>query len=755
MKYVTSLSGLLCAAVFTATASSQPAFGAALENRFLKVERGETVTRVYRAGESEPFAVWGRAAEDLFFDIRLEGDSPFVYIDIAPRPGSAARRVGRMDLPEIKLSAFSQKPVAQGTGGLTAVDGHSGSFSYLAVAEPRSRRGVVAAWLTNLSASGIVGSCFDADGRVVLRPFAEYGRMLLPPGSALKRDTFVIGAFDDCRLGLETYADTVARRFDIVLPGQISGYTTWYSDRYGYSDRSENRNGCGAGTAESTLRFAEAAEKLRAFGFGYFQIDDFWQDGKFRNSTPARTFCRVDPTGPYKDGFKPVTAALAEKGIRTGIWYMPFAGLSYDEYWFDKSNLFVRAVADVKKPPKRIKGKSIVAGLKKGAPYETVWGGTCIDMTKPESRAYLASLTSTMTHEWGMRFIKFDGMWTAMACDLLGGNTWRNDHFDLAEYADPTKSNIEAFRLGCEVIRGSAAPGTFILACNLAQNPRSLAASYGLVDAMRVGGDNGPIDMFPGRYLAGPLDGTPRYFLNGRVWYNDPDPVYVRDAVPVGRARTFATWSALAGVLYNFSDWLPDLSAGRVEILKRTMAPHGVLTVRPIDFFERTLANAWVLEKGDRRIFGLYNWSTNETLKIDYPAAYAGLDPDKTYVGFDFWNGRFTKPFKGSLCAEIPADDCRVIACTPLADRPVLVSTSRHVASPVIDVTGEKWDGRTKTLSGTSKTVRGDAYELRFWVPDAYRCVSAGGGEIRREGNALTVKFADPGDKLEWKLVFR
>ena len=181
-----------------------------------------------------------------------------------------------------------------------------------------------------------------------------------------------------------------------------------------------------------------------------------------------------------------------------------------------------------------------------------------------------------------------------------------------------------------KALREAAGEDTFILACNLAQNVRAMGATYGLVDGCRIGGDNGPIDIFPTRYMIGIKNGTPRYFLNGRVWYSDPDPVYVRDAVPLGRARMFATWTSLGGMLYNFSDWLPDLSAERVDILKRTMAPHGVKAVRPVDFFERTLANVWVLEKGDVRVLGLYNWSTNDTLKIDYPAAYCGLDPEKT-----------------------------------------------------------------------------------------------------------------------------
>ena len=175
-------------------------------------------------------------------------------------------------------------------------------------------------------------------------------------------------------------------------------------------------------------------------------------------------------------------------------------------------------------------------------------------------------------------------------------------------------------------------------------------------------------------------------------------------------------------MLYNFSDWLPDLSAERVDILKRTMAPHGVKTVRPVDFFERTLANVWVLERGDVRVFGLYNWSTNETLKIDYPVAYCGLDPEKTYVGFDFWANTQVEPFSGRFSFDVPPDSCRAIAVREVVGRPFVVSTSRHVASPAFDVVEERWDPATRTLSGRSKVVPGEPYELRIFC----------GGSLRR-----------------------
>ena len=305
-------------------------------------------------------------------------------------------------------------------------------------------------------------------------------------------------------------------------------------------------------------------------------------------------------------------------------------------------------------------------------------------------------------------------MWTGHGGDLLGGATWRDDHYDNIVRSDMTKTGVEAFRAGVRTMREASAPGTFLLACNSAQNPRSIAASYGLIDAMRIGGDNGPIDEFPDRYIKGPIAATPRYFYNGRVWYNDPDPIYVRDAVSLNRARLFASWGGISGLLYNFSDWLPNLSAERVNLLKRTMAPHGIKECRPVDYFENLTSHVWEIGEGGCKVFGIFNWNTNKVLKVDYPAAYCGLDPEKTYFAFDFWRNKLLPPLSGRFSFEAPPDDCRVVAVHEAMDRPFVISTSRHVASPLLDVVEEHWDAEKRTLSGVSRVVPGERYELRI-----------------------------------------
>ena len=43
----------------------------------------------------------------------------------------------------------------------------------------------------------------------------------------------------------------------------------------------------------------------------------------------------------------------------------------------------------------------------------------------------------------------------------------------------------------------------------------------------------------------------------------------------------------------------------------------------------------------------------------------------------------------------------------------MLVSTSRHITQGMLEVTGEKWAGSSRTLSGTSQLVGNDPYQLR------------------------------------------
>src|SRR5579883_557100 len=394
---------------------------------------------------------------------------------------------------EVDLGLPIERLRTLGTAGLTVPDKNPGSYLFLTLADPGTRRGVVAGWLTEDRGSGVLFSSV-AGARIAYRARIDYGRLRIAPGASAKLETLAVGIFQDARVGEESYADAVARQYHIKLHPQVNGYCTWYSNPHG-----------GAADENSIVELAEVASReLKAFGFSFVQIDDKWQDGRERNG-PARRFYRVKPDGPYPHGLEQVSAKLKQLGLTTGIWFLPFAGDWQDPEFKDRQNWFVKR--------------------KDGTPFETPWGNTSLDLTSPAVKAYLSDMVRKI-HSWGINYFKMDGLWTGTATRQIYVNDgYKEDYMgENAPFEDPTKTNIEALRDGLKLLRGAAGPDVFFSGCNLSRNMRFLAGCIGLVDSMRIGPDNGQqwrdyqdeIEKnASGSIITGPVRGTRLYFMNG------------------------------------------------------------------------------------------------------------------------------------------------------------------------------------------------------------------------------------------------
>jgi hypothetical protein len=639
--------------------------------------RGQAIEVVQRNGNHDFIMVFPGLPFALFrSSIHNGGAEPTVTRDV--RPFSAGVDLGT---PAVRLKTL-------GTGGLLPPDKNPGSYAWLAVAESSaaSDRGVVFGWLTYDRGSGVLFSTVDGSS-VRVDAHIDYGRLRLAPGKTEDMEMLAVGYFDDARLGLEAWADAVAKVYDIHLPPQPAGYCTWYSRPYGGASDEKH-------LAEQS---AFAAKHLAPFGFSVIQIDDKWQAGISKNG-PKRNFTSHDPNGPYPTGMKAAADNIKSLGLVPGIWFMPFAGTYYDPFFKDHQDWFVKN--------------------EDGTPYETKWGGTCLDMTHPGAREHLQSVVRRIADEWGYQYFKMDGLWTGTGTKQQYINSgYKDDGIGDAVFHNPDKTNIEAYRDGLRLVRETVGRKVFILGCNGPQNMRSYGGAFGLVDAMRVGPDNGTEWK---SLLRGPTFGSRHYFLHGRIWYNDPDPVYVREGMPLNYAQLICSWVALSGQLNLSSEWLPGVPGERLDILKRTMPAHG-LPARPVDLFENEPARIWVLTDSRltprRDIIGLYNWDGNE-LRLDYPLVRLGLDANTEYVAFDYWQNSLVPAIKGRLQITVPAQSCLVLSLRPRASQPQLISTSRHITQGIVDVLEEKWDAAGKTLLGRSNVVGGDAYELRI-VSDA------------------------------------
>lgn len=536
----------------------------------------------------------------------------------------------------------------------------------------------------------------------------DYGRLRLAPVQSEELETFALGWFEDARLGLEAWADAIARVYAIQLRPQPVGYCTWYHARALDAKRLPDQT-------------AFAAKQLAPFGFQLIQIDDGWQAGTPRNG-PAKNFSTHSAKGPYPDGMKVAADQIKKVGLTPGIWFMPFAGDHLDPLFKEHPEWFVKQ--------------------SNGAPYETKWGGTCLDMTHPGARDYLQAVVRRIAHEWGYTYLKMDGLWTGTGTPQMYVNSgYKDDGIGDALFHDPNKTNMEAYRAGLKLIRAAAGNDVFFLGCCAPQNMRSFGGAFGLLDAMRIGPDNGP---GWDRLVRGPMYGSRNYFLHGRVWYNDPDPVYVRPSVPLEQARLICSWVAISGQLNLSSEAYARLPPERLDLLRRTMPSHGLLP-RPVDLFEHDPPRIWLLtdqRRFPRRdVIALYNWDA-EALDVDCSLAQIGLAPDVAYAAFDYWDNKPLPPIKERLRLSLAPRACRILAVRPLLDRPQLISTSRHITQGIVDVSEETWEDSGQVLRGRSQVVGGDTYELRVMIPAAEKPWKVSGVEVAAEDQAAGVTIA-------------
>ncbi len=663
-----------------------------------------------------------------------------------------------LDRPLDRLKSF-------GTGFLHPLDKAPGSFTFTAVVDPESRNGALAACLTHERGSGVFFTDVTAE-KVRIKARVDCGRYQVLAGQSRPTETLLLGYFDDARLGLEAYADAVARHYAIRLPPQPSVYCTWY--HAGASDEKK---------ILENSRFVRT--QLKPFGMSVMQIDDHWQkripagirhngsEQELRDGGPIKVF--VEANDKYPSGMRFTAEEIDKLGLVPGIWFMPFAGNWKNPYFADRQDLFAR--------------------WPDGTPITTRWSGTLLDLSNPRTQTFVRERVKRVA-DWGYRYFKLDGMHTGAVTHNVYVNTgyatdgrWLNSRNFVGDQQaqpgsvdqpaasnvlhDPTMTHIEAYRTGLQIVRQAAGPKVFILGCNVSQNMRSMGAAFGLIDAMRIGPDNGAAGR--GRWdhvTVGARHGSNLYFLNRRVWHNDPDPVYVRPSLPLDAARLMVSWVAVTGSMLSTSYQFAELPAERLDLLKRCMPSHTV-TARPVDLFEADPPRIWLAtqeQKGARRgVIGLFNWDQHQPREFHRDLSELGLDVEETYVAFDYWANEMRPPIQETLRHAVPAGSCTILAVRPQADHPQLLSTSRHITQGLVDVLEERWDASTKTLHGRSRVVGGDPYELRIalptrgnWTPASAAADTATINVDSADQQLIRLRIDSRGDReVAWQLVFQ
>jgi hypothetical protein len=701
---------------------------------------------------------------------------PFVFTRATLRDAGATsgdlRKVTPISFQVSPGKADLSKTRFFGSDGLGEKGKARPSYVFLAVVEPESNAGLVTGWITHDRASGIVEPKLS-NGKLIIDSRSEYGMPAMNGRKEERGETYVIGFFDDARLGLEQFADATAKINDIKLPPVPNGYSTWYHGK-----------STGTTGALDQKRMAELAKfadenHLDAYGLNFLQIDDQWQVQRRDFTTHKK-----GDNAPYADGMKKTADTIKQHGFFAGLWITPF-GWQGQDVQDGKDSPNKTALKD--KPDYFVKRQD-------GSVYQVRWAGDCLDMSNPEARKFLGDVIGRMTHEWGYKLLKIDGLWAGMACKILYPSPdYRDDGLGDAVFYDKNKTNVEVYRDGLKLVRESAGKDVFLLGCNIAQNMRTMGASIGLVDGMRVGPD---IKADWGAVVRCARPATWLYFWNGRVWHNDPDCLMLREPLTIENGQAWASWIALSGQMNLVSEWLPGLPPERLDIYKRTIPNHGKITARPVDLFDREMPRMWHLSygEGDDRVdlVGLFNWNAPARQSSDSAAMEEPTSPEATgarrvetgpitikldparlgipggaeqqFISFDYWAKAFLPAFSGAQEIQLAPGTCKVIALRKKIDRPQLLSTSRHITQGLVDVVKVEWDAGKRALRGRSRLVGGDAYEFRMDTAGAVmQTISLSADDQsanvsaspKQEGNHLRVTLNSPVTReVSWEIRF-
>ncbi|WP_035605008.1 NPCBM/NEW2 domain-containing protein [Haloferula sp. BvORR071] len=548
-----------------------------------------------------------------------------------------------------------------------------------------------------------------------------------------------------------------------IRKDSITGWSSWWAYMRNFSQKDCDE-----------LLAVWKEKQFADYGYRFIQIDDCFQNefgkGQARQAYPGANTGYV-ARGPetwldwrkdlYPAGLTGYADACRKAGFEPGVWI--------GSYFTDNELI-------TQHPDWFIQGQD-------GKPFVAPWASCGIDATNKTAMDTLVRPTFRGLRKANVSYVKVD---------LLRHYLYDNLHHNLEYCKAHGVAPDQMYRKYLGAIREELGPDTFLLSCW-----GVLPESVGIADACRIGGDG-----------YGPMTMQQYNSWNGIVWRNDPDhcdvfphfkpaeagnvtktttvqasptdtiirpalasiascmlllsdrpQVYRDEANLRGLRRAAPVLFSVPGQLYDFT---PDRSRNLIRI-PRTAITNGA-DPSPIDALQFGTINPWWLNEynlpgGSWVVLNRINWSNQAAAKTSVALADIGLDPKKQYVAYEFWSNRYLGSCKDSSLVfdELPAMGLSSIAIRELSERPQLVSTNRHLSQGGVDLVSVAWS--QKVLSGKSRVVAGDRYEISVRVPAGYQLKAATidgkTAAINTEGELVRIACVPAtSSEVAWQLEF-
>jgi hypothetical protein len=563
--------------------------------------------------------------------------------------------------------------------------------------------GLVCGYLRNQVAQGQVTARREKSGAISLTAESVLADgFVLESGGEISSEPFMLNISPDPYTALETYAAMMGKLQSARVSSVINGWCSWF---YTFEHVTE----------EEVLRNAEfAARELKPFGLEYIQVDEGFQ----------RWHGEWEGNEKFPHGMKWLADRIRGMGLKPGIWLAPYI-ISEPTKVFQKHPDWL-----LRHPDER---------LKRVGPWpseDSDWAKNenpkryCLDITHPEAAAWLANLFDTVANQWGYEMIKIDFVgWSLLSAE---------------RFYDPTMSPAAAYRKGFEIMRRSIGDKCHLQDCG--PGP----VTVGLLDSMRIELDqNYGFRRDTWRQYFTSTTGSAaaaakRYYFHKRTWINDADHVCL-NLLSLSQAQAAASLLALTGGNLLSGDRLPDLDPARLDILKKIYPSSGE-AARPVDLFdtdEQTVFAIKIKRSFDEwTVVGIFNPDEYASIERVLPLERLWLDPQKSYIVYDFWQERLHGLVEREVSVTVPPTGVTLLALHEKQGRPQVISTDRHVLQGALELENANWDEERQTLAGISLGPLGTAHNIAVYIPEPQQWVQ-GGPFLFHDFPGYTLKMMD------------
>ncbi|MDR3337848.1 MAG: alpha-galactosidase [Treponema sp.] len=331
-----------------------------------------------------------------------------------------------------------------------------------------------------------------------------------------------------------------------------------------------------------------------------FQIDDGWEKavGEWEADTQR-----------FPSGLSPIAEKIEAAGCVPGLWLAPFLVTRKSRLYSERPGWLLRDK----------EGEPVVAG------FNHQWDRQfyCLDLSRKDVLDYLRSVIDRVIDEWGFRYLKLDFLYAGCFTGSFAASGSPYEFYERAcsilTARDKTASGLKVAYLGC--------------GC-------PLGASYRHFPLSRIGADTREswdwlvVKLLahiggPGAYVS-LQDTIGRSFMDGTVYINDPDVVFLRSKnckLRENEKELIALVNYCLGGQIMFSDDPHEVSPADVAQTRRIVEFYEVLSGDEYGAI-RLDRNVFRLESRSGKTTGLINlgnrpWTLSAAAE---PVLYGGLN---------------------------------------------------------------------------------------------------------------------------------